>query len=90
MPLSVAFHTVELQILPEGSGCSTCLARGQTELEPFEQELMGSSVLSPVTINRCKECCTEKKYQFVFFSTAGLGNDVKTTLSLINVICRDR
>lgn len=72
-----------LQLLGQGTDGALSLSPG-SHGEPV------SCHLSPVTINRHKECCTEKKYQLVFFSTAGLGNDVKTTLSLINVICRDR
>lgn len=45
--------------------------------------------LSPLLID-AKSVAQKKKYQFVFFLTAGLGNDIKTTLSLINMICRDR
>lgn len=66
--------------------------RGLTA-QPFDQNLLKSvaksfSPLSPVSINEQSWHFTEKIW-LVFPLTAGLDNEVKMTLSLIKVICRN-
>lgn len=59
-------------------GTPSCLAWGQMSIESSSLGLMGVNSVAQ-----------KKKYELVFFLTAGLDNDVKMTLSLINVICRE-
>lgn len=58
-------------------------------IAPFSPASHGEPVPHHLSALIGTNTVAQKKYQLVFFLTAGLDNDVKMTLSLINVICRD-